>query len=503
MQRDLLTTLLEPIIEKRKVGQCCYGSLKRASLANPLNGTFVSFSGPSFVYIVTTHRNSFKVGSKWKRKTSRVFSKCLFCRLWLLQVFTVLCLLFENSKFIENLVMKDSISSSPSSSYPAATAAPTSSNSAPLIQVISEESSQEPDSSLWSLPSLDSLCDLHPLLHSVLSSHSSGFPLTRSFPKECNQRWLLPCYNAQILIFQQYLRSSRSITRAVLEEMEFLFSCYQQIASAGSNEMLGTLSVLVTHTHSFYFSILSSLSEQQNVLEVQRSRLERDGQNSDEVRRAINELAAKCQSVARLCGSDFEMMLGELKTRGGPLPTSEIDSLLNGLASTAYCRDDKEKSAFYSLLRLLVLRLLRLNQDQLQRYVQTADQSLLSVCMNATRAFSKASHNPRDQNASLYGDLPAIVSSIAQTAILHSEAAGRVSQFAQELVDFLDKEDAGMSREVIVETAVDFNVDRFAIGVLEEAANQHRAGIASAMLAGERDGNHRRLSPVLRKARDE
>ena len=165
------------------------------------------------------------------------------------------------------------------------------------------------------------------------------------------------------------------------------------------------------------------------------------------------------------------MMLGELKTRGGPLPTTEIDSLLNGLASTAYCRDDKEKSAFYSLLRLLVLRLLRLNQDQLQRYVQTADQSLLSVCMNATRAFSKASHNPRDQNASLYGDLPAIVSSIAQTAILHSEAAGRVSQFAQELVDFLDKEDAGMSREVIVETAVVFNVDRFAIGVLGEAAN--------------------------------
>ena len=281
--------------------------------------------------------------------------------------------------------------------------------------------------------------------------------------------------------------------------MEFLFSCYQQIASTGSNEMLGTLSILATHTHSFYFSILSSLTEQQNVLEVQRKRLERDGQNDEEIRRAIHELATKCQSVSRLCGSDFEMMLGELKTRGGPLPTSEIDSLLNGLASAAYCKDDNEKSAFYSLLRLLVLRLLRLNQSQLRRYVQSADQSLLSVCMNATRAFAKASHNPRDQNASLYGDLPAIVSSIAHTAILYSEAAGRVSQFAQELVDFLGKEDAGMSREVIVETAVILTIDRSVIGVFREAANEHRAGFASAMLADQRDGNHRRVSPVFRE----
>ena len=281
--------------------------------------------------------------------------------------------------------------------------------------------------------------------------------------------------------------------------MEFLFSCYQQVASTGSNELLGTLSILATHTHSFYFSILSSLTEQQNVLEVQRKRLERDGQNDEEIRRAIHELATKCQSVSRLCGSDFEMMLSELKTRGGPLPTSEIDSLLTGLASAAYCKDDKEKSAFYSLLRLLVLRLLRLSQSQLRRYVQSADQSLLSVCMNATRAFSQASHNPRDQNASLYGDLPAIVSSIAHTAILHSEAAGRVSQFAQELVDFLGKEDAGMSREVIVETAVFLTIDWSVIGVFREAANEHRAGFASAMFADQRDGNHCGVSLVFRE----
>ena len=95
-----------------------------------------------------------------------MFFCILSSRLWLLQVFTVLCLLFENSKFIENLILKDSSTSS---------SPPPSSSSSSLIQVISEESSQEPDSSLWSLPSLDSLCDLHPLLHSILFSHSSGF----------------------------------------------------------------------------------------------------------------------------------------------------------------------------------------------------------------------------------------------------------------------------------------------------------------------------------------
>ena len=292
-------------------------------------------------------------------------------------------------------------------------------------------------------------------------------------------------------MFQQYIRSSRSVTRSVLEEMEFLFSCYEQIASNGSNEMLGTLSTLAKHTHSFYFTILASLTDQQNVLEVQRDRLERDGQSTEEVRRAINELATKCQSVARLCGSDFEMMLGELKTRGGPLPTSEIDSILTGLASAAYCKDEKEQSAFYSLLRLLVLRLLRLNQKQLHLYVQSADQSLLSVCMNATRAFSKISHNPRDRTTSLYGDLPEIVTSIAHTAILHSEAAGHVSQFAQELVDFLEQENVGMSREVIVETGFVWDVDRSSVGVFGEAATEYRAGFIAATIAGQCDGNHR------------
>ena len=133
-------------------------SLSRESRANRSSAIFVSYYGRSFVYIATTHRSFFKVGSKWIKKTSNG-SSIVFIRLWLLQVFTVLCLIFENSKFIENLIVKDSVPSNSSSS---------------LIQVISEESSQEPDSSLWSLPSLDSLCDLHPLLHSILSSHSSG-----------------------------------------------------------------------------------------------------------------------------------------------------------------------------------------------------------------------------------------------------------------------------------------------------------------------------------------
>lgn len=81
--------------------------------------------------------------------------------MWLLQVFTVLCLLFENTKFIENLVTINDMG-------------PSAQQTSPLIQVISEDTSDEPSSTVWSLASLNTLCDLHPVLHSILHAHVSG-----------------------------------------------------------------------------------------------------------------------------------------------------------------------------------------------------------------------------------------------------------------------------------------------------------------------------------------
>lgn len=267
---------------------------------------------------------------------------------------------------------------------------------------------------------------------------------------ELNQRWLLPCYNAQLYVIQQYMHSSRIVTRNVLEEMEFLFTCYGQLARSTKNEVLETLPLLVQHTHKFYFAIIGSLMDQQNALEAQQKRLERDGHDSEEIRRSIAALASRCQSVARLCGQDYQMMLGELFTRQGTTPAQELDTIINGLSSTSHCENDKEQSAFYSLLRLLMAKLSRLSESQLCQYIKSADQALLSICMNATRIFKDASHNPRDQESSLFGDITVMTTSLARTAIHYTETANRVSQFTQELLDYLEKDESGLSREVTV-----------------------------------------------------
>ena len=267
---------------------------------------------------------------------------------------------------------------------------------------------------------------------------------------ELNQRWLLPCYNAQLYVIQQYMHSSRIVTRNVLEEMEFLFTCYGQLARSTKNEVLETLPLLVQHTHKFYFAIIGSLMDQQNALEAQQKRLERDGHDSEEIRRSIAALASRCQSVARLCGQDYQMMLGELLTRQGTTPAQELDTIINGLSSTSHCENDKEQSAFYSPLRLLMAKLSRLSESQLCQYIKSADQALLSICMNATRIFKDASHNPRDQESSLFGDITVMTTSLARTAIHYTETANRVSQFTQELLDYLEKDESGLSREVTV-----------------------------------------------------
>ena len=179
-------------------------------------------------------------------------------RLWILQVFTVLCTIYENCNLIYAIQHKE---------IPKSTS--------PLIQVLEEKNS---DVILLYLPyrknhSFDETVLQNPPFNSLPSLHTVAAGLLASHSEEVNHRWLLPVFSGTVYLLRHLVDTGiGSCTRSLLSEYESCFQYFRTMwgfrvrmndrVQGGKNPLLSDLQRCIEHTHQYYASILSQVEEQ-------------------------------------------------------------------------------------------------------------------------------------------------------------------------------------------------------------------------------------------------
>lgn len=189
----------------------------REFMGNNSNDIADSSTGLSFICIRRIFRRCLLLGFSGMSKTSRSFCIFSYLRLWIFQVYSLICDIYEHCSFIYSLQTKRLLSE-------------TSTTTSPLIQIIGEDgnevrSAATPSSSnshaydkevLGKSPFL-SLSTLHTLTSSLLESHLS----------EISHRWMLPLFDAQIYLLRHLSEHNLgSVSKSVLSECELCFTCF-------------------------------------------------------------------------------------------------------------------------------------------------------------------------------------------------------------------------------------------------------------------------------------
>lgn len=132
-------------------------------------------------------------------------------------------------------------------------------------------------------------------------------------------------------------------------------------------------------------------------------------------------------------------------------------------------KDDKDKVAFYSLLRVLLTKLARLSDSQLHQFASNYCQELLALSMTTARGFKDLSGTPKDLHSSLMGDVFSMAAALARCAI--SEAApSALADYTETLIGDSDV-DTSPSRETTV-AILSVCMDREPLTVLHTLLNR-------------------------------
>lgn len=117
-------------------------------------------------------------------------------------------------------------------------------------------------------------------------------------------------------------------------------------STQNANPLQTTIINMVNHSHSLFYGILTSLTDQKNVYEIRYGEYERDGQDTDELKQkySMNGLITRLMQlrdhtaqITMACGQEYLLFLGEFTTRNDTNDVMEsCERILEALIQTVF-----------------------------------------------------------------------------------------------------------------------------------------------------------------------